>query len=114
MREKELAQILGESIADRRRRAGMTQEELAGVLDIATDTLSRMEKGRFSPKMGRLPDIANALHCSVADLFRGIDDKATDRASTIAYLLQPLSDEAQDTLVEMIALATRVMSKKDS
>jgi transcriptional regulator with XRE-family HTH domain len=112
MQEKELAKILGESIAARRRTAGMTQEDLAGILDIAPDTLSRMEKGRFSPKMGRLPDIARALHCSVADLFRGSDAKAEDRASTIAYLLEPLSDEAQEALVEMMTLAVRVMPKK--
>ena len=112
MREKELAKILGEAIAARRRTMNMTQENLAGILDIATDTLSRMEKGRFSPKMERLPDIANALHCSVADLFRGVDAKTADRASTIAYLLHPLADEAQEVLLEMLTLAVKVLPKK--
>ncbi|MDR0827661.1 MAG: helix-turn-helix domain-containing protein [Desulfovibrio sp.] len=112
MRDNALAKVLGEAISARRHEAGMTQEELAGILNIATDTLSRIEKGRFSPKMGRLPDIADALHCSVADLFRGIDAKATDRASTIAHLLNPLSDEAQETLVKMITMAVAVLPKK--
>lgn len=56
----------------------MTQEELAGILQIVPDTLSRMEKGRFTPKMSRLPDITQALNCSVADLFREADVKAED------------------------------------
>ncbi|MDR2051709.1 MAG: helix-turn-helix transcriptional regulator [Deltaproteobacteria bacterium] len=112
MRGKELAKILGGAIAARRRMSGMTQEDLAGILDIAPDTLSRIEKGRFSPKMERLPDIARALKCSVADLFRNSDAKTADRASSIACLLEPLSDEAQETLVEMLSLAAKVMPKK--
>jgi DNA-binding XRE family transcriptional regulator len=112
MREHDLAKIVGASIAVRRRMMGMTQEELAGILDITTDTLSRMEKGRFAPKMGRLPDIANALKCSVADLFREVDATAADRASTIACILRPLPKEAQEALVEMMALAAKVIPKK--
>ena len=87
----------------------MTQEELAEILDIAPDTLSRMENGRFAPKMGRLQSIAAALRCSVSDLFRDADEKAMDRASTIAEILKPLPDEAQTALVELMRQAVRVM-----
>ena len=109
MPNNDLIKILGESIADRRRKAGMTQEDLAVILKVATDTLSRIEKGRFAPKMSRLSDIADALGCSVADLFRKADEKAADRATTIAEILEPLPDEAQDALVELMAQAVRVM-----
>jgi DNA-binding XRE family transcriptional regulator len=90
----------------------MTQEELAAILDITTDTLSRMEKGKFAPKMGRLPDIAAALHCSIADLFREADAKAADRASTIACILKPLPAEAQEALVALMRQAAEVMLKR--
>jgi transcriptional regulator with XRE-family HTH domain len=111
MHDQNLAQILGESIARRRKSAGITQESLATTLGINPETLSRMEKGHFSPKMGRLPDIAEALHCSVADLFRKADSQYSDRASTIAELLKPLPNDVQDTIVEMIALLINVIRK---
>jgi transcriptional regulator with XRE-family HTH domain len=109
MPEKELAEIIGRAIALRRRAAGMTQEELADILGIAPDTLSRMENGRFAPKIGRMRDIAAALRCSVTDLFRESDEKTADRASTIAEILKPLPDEAQAALVELMRQAARVM-----
>ena len=112
MQDNDLTRIVGESIATRRRKAGMTQEELAGKLGIASDTLSRMEKGRFAPKISRFRDIASALNCSVVDLFRDADSNASDRASTIAQILKPLPDEAQEALVELMAQAVRVMIKK--
>lgn len=112
MRTYNLTKILGESIANRRHKAGMRQEDLAGILGIATDTVSRMEKGRFAPKMERLPDIADALGCSVADLFREADEKAADKASTIAEILKPLPDTAQEALVGLIRQAAGVMLKR--
>ena len=113
MQDNELIKIVGESIATRRRRAGMTQEELAGKLGIASDTLSRMAKGRFAPKISRFRDIASALNCSVADLFRDADNNASARASTIAQILKPLPDWAQDALVELMAQAVRVMTEEN-
>lgn len=105
MHDIDLIKILGEAIAVRRREKGLTQEELAGILKIAPDTLSRMEKGKFAPKMSRVPDIAQALGCSVADLFREADVKAEDRAATIAQILKPLPDEAQEAMVELVRQA---------
>lgn len=109
MRENDLIKMVGEAIAIRRRGAGMTQEELAEILNITPDTMSRMEKGRFAPKMGRLPQVAKALDCSVADLFRPTDLSASDRASTITNILKPLPDAAQEALVELMAQAVKVM-----
>lgn len=113
MQDNELTKIVGESIARRRRKTGMTQEDLAGKLGIASDTMSRIEKGRFAPRISRFRDIAGALGCSVADLFRDADEKTADRASTIAEILKPLPDEAQEALVELMRQAVRVM-KSDS
>ena len=98
MSEKELPEIIGKAIAFRRREAGMTQEALADILGIAPDTVSRMENGRFAPKVGRLRELAAALRCSVADLFREADETTAGRASAIAEILTPLPDEAQAAL----------------
>ena len=61
MVEKELAQIVGENIATRRKRLGISQKELALAIDVTQDAMVRMEKGRIALKITRLPDIALAL-----------------------------------------------------
>lgn len=111
MEDKELIKVVGKTIATRRRALNMTQEALATILEIAPDTLSRMENGRFAPKMSRLRAIANTLECSVADLFRDTDEKATDRATTIIGILNTLPDEKQEALVDLIANTARLMQK---
>jgi len=110
MQDADIVKQLGANIALRRQYAGLTQEQLAASLDITADAMSRIEKGRFAPKLSRLPNIADALGCSVADLFRGLDKRALDRATTIADMLSPLPEEVQKALVELIANAAKVMN----
>jgi len=112
MHYTDIAKQLGANIAIRRQYARLTQEQLAANLDITADAMSRIEKGRFAPKLSRLPDIADALDCSVADLFRGLDKKTLDRATTIADMLSPLPEEAQKALVELVATAAKVMMSR--
>lgn len=111
MPNNKVIESLGKNIADRRRNKKITQEYLATALGIAPDTLSRIERGRFAPKMSRLSDISHALNCSVADLFRDTDMNAMDRATTIADILKTLSPEKQEILVELIANTARLMNK---
>jgi transcriptional regulator with XRE-family HTH domain len=50
-------------------RAGMTQAELAAVLNIEQSRVSAYETGRKSPPVHRLPAIAQALRVDVGQLF---------------------------------------------
>lgn len=113
MPEKALAQVVGENIAIRRRRLGLSQARLAETLDIGKDALSRMEKGIIAPKMSRLRDIANALGCPVADLFREQDESGTERLAAIAEAFTRLSSEKQQAVVDIVAELTRVMGTDD-
>ena len=112
MNEKDLAAVVGTNIAIRRRKLGFTQADLAEMLDVGQDALSRMEKGVISPKMGRLRDLAGALQCSVADLFREADEDATDRAAAIAEQLAQLTPEQQNAVVRIVEEAVRGMRGK--
>ena len=111
MADNDIAKLFGETIAERRRAMGMTQEGLANKLDLSNDAVSRMENGRMAPKMSRFKDIAEALGCSVADLFPKADGNASDRAATIMEILEPLPDDAQEALVDIVARTAQVMKK---
>ncbi len=59
----------GQRIKYYRQHAGLTQEEAAGRAKIATMTFQRLERGIGNPTIGSLEAIAEALNCSVADLY---------------------------------------------
>lgn len=64
--------ILGTNIRFYREARGMTQEELAHELCLGSrTTLSNWESGYSSPDAEFLPQIANALHVSIDELFMG-------------------------------------------
>lgn len=101
--EKDLSKILGANIAARRSRLGLTQAQLAELLDIGQDALSRMEKGIISPKISRLPVLASSLRCSVAELFRIPDETSPERAAAIQEILSVLPSEQQEDVLKIMS-----------
>lgn len=69
-----LACRVGANIAAYRKLKGLTQAQLAEILGIGTDSLCRIERGTIAPRFQRLEDIADALGCSVSDLFRSPEE----------------------------------------
>lgn len=59
---------LGERIKAARIKSGMTQEQLAAVLDTTKAAVSRYEAGKREPHLEQLTKIAKATHTSVAEL----------------------------------------------
>lgn len=92
---------LGQKIRARRKELGMTQEQLAEKLGIGHQALSRIEQGHMAPKMDRLPLLADALKCTVSDLFR--EKEALDYPDRIYDLFSGLSPKKQEFIFQHIA-----------
>jgi transcriptional regulator with XRE-family HTH domain len=60
---------LGLRIAELRRSKGLTQEQLAELVNCSVEFISLVERGVNSPSIAGLPDFANALGVEVRDLF---------------------------------------------
>lgn len=58
-----------EHVADLRKRAGLTQSELAARLGIAQGSVAKIESPGCYPTADKLPAIADALECSIDALF---------------------------------------------
>jgi transcriptional regulator with XRE-family HTH domain len=72
---------LGRRVADQRKRARLTQEELAERVGVTTETVSRLERGAVVPSLARLEAVASALGVELVDLFRVLDrESQKDRA----------------------------------
>lgn len=92
---------LGLKIRSRRKQLGMTQEQLAEMLGVGHQALSRIEQGHMAPKMDRLPALAKALQCTVSDLFR--DDSEPGYANRMNDLLSGLSHQKQDYIFQHLS-----------
>ncbi|MDR2744644.1 MAG: helix-turn-helix domain-containing protein [Desulfovibrio sp.] len=109
MRDFKLAEIVGKNISAQRQRYGISQKELAARLGITQDAMNRMEKGIIAPKMSRLPDLADALNCTVPFLFRDHGEESTELAEAIAAILRILPHDGQIALRELVEHTARVM-----
>ncbi len=54
----------------RRKNAAITQVELANILHVSQSTISAWESGENYPTADKLPIIAEALGCTIDDLYK--------------------------------------------
>lgn len=75
---------LGLKIKELRKRKGLTQEELAELIQMEQNSISVMESGRNFPTLGTLEKIAKVLDVNLSDFFDYdyIEDIDVIRAST--------------------------------
>ena len=100
--QKIVRAAFGANISERRRLLGISQETMAERVGISQESLSRMEKGFIAPRFERLQFFADAMGCSIHDLFRA-QSGASELAVTLEQVLSPLSDYEQRELVEAVA-----------
>jgi len=96
----------GAIISERRKILGLSQELLAERVDISQESLSRMEKGLIAPRFERLRLFAEALKCSIADLFRE-QGEVSEWAAAMEKVISPLSDCEQK---EVVAIVTKIVT----
>lgn len=109
--QKPLMASFGATVAEKRKLLGMSQESLAERVGISQESLSRMEKGFIAPRFERLQLFADALECSIPDLFR-IEGEASERAATIEKILSALSDDQQKEIVGIVATVAKLVAAR--
>ena len=109
--QKPVMASFGAIIAERRRLLGISQETLAERVGISQESLSRMEQGYIAPRFERLQLFADALRCSIPDLFR-VQIGPSEWAAMMERMLSPLSEREQKEIVEVVAkLVTLVAAR---
>lgn len=58
------------SLSDKRKAAGITQNDLADALCIDRSTIAKWETGKAYPRAALLPKIAQVLGCTVDELLK--------------------------------------------
>ncbi|MBR5428064.1 MAG: helix-turn-helix transcriptional regulator [Clostridia bacterium] len=78
-----LEQSIGKRIQENRKRAGLTQEQLAEKIGISTNYLSAVERGVYALSLEKLVAAMNILQCSADDLFQDVIDAGYKRKASI-------------------------------
>lgn len=81
-----------------RRAKGLTQEDLAGRLEMATESVSHIERGVTVPSLKTLAAAAEIMGIDIAELFAGLGDKrqVTAKRAELEGLLQRLGRDLDD------------------
>lgn len=101
-KSEQLIQTIGQAIAKYRQASGLTQAQLAEILGISNDAVSRMERGKTIPTVLRLLELSEIFHCEVADLVTETSNRSTDQAKVIEKLLQQLDSQQRSELLYLI------------
>lgn len=105
------ARDFGENIAARRHQLELSQSQLAEMVGMTQVSLSRIESGSATPKFQRLGMFAEALQCSVADLFTHITETEKNKGHLLAELLQILPPSWQNIVIQNTIQLTYTISK---
>lgn len=96
---------IGDRIAELRKKKEMSQEMLAGKLDISFQAVSKWENNISYPDIKLIPKIANILECSIGYLF-GENDKNCD-----SILIDKLPND--DTMRIVVARGKHILSSDE-
>lgn len=97
------AQKVGKRIQETRKSRGLTQSELAQMLDLSTKYISNIECRFKNPKLNTFVAIANALQCDANALLSDVLDTTTGQESgLVSQKLLALPTEEQRRLLRVL------------
>lgn len=74
MRDQEFLKQFGKRIAEVRKKKGLTQEQLADLVDVHRTYIGFIEQGKRNPVIANIYKISRALKVSLKDLFSTFKD----------------------------------------
>lgn len=99
MTDAELAIYIGAKIKEFRLLRGLTQKELAKLVNIGDTTIANYEKGYRTPKKNTMFDLANAFNVSIDDLFPPIQKDTPSTTSQIQSIYDQLAPPRQSKVL---------------
>ena len=103
----ELGLALGKAIAAKRKSMGLSQKELAVLVDVDGESISRFERGTVVPSLHRLERVAKSLNMGVGDLLSISSPLPEDQTQQLLQLMQRLSSRDRKILMDLAELLTK-------
>jgi transcriptional regulator with XRE-family HTH domain len=94
---------IGQTIRERREKVGLTQAKLGNAIGVTFQQVQKYERGTNRVSAATLLKVADALGCSVADLYGDPDPEGHSMSErAILKLWQDLREPERDAVVAMI------------
>lgn len=100
--QQELAKQIGLSIAKNRKKLGLSQAQLAELMGLSNDAISRMERGGIMLNVPRLLEFSKIFGCSIADLLGEHSQEIDEQAQYLSRILNQLDVVDRQKLLEFI------------
>ncbi|WP_301098924.1 helix-turn-helix transcriptional regulator [Otariodibacter sp.] len=101
-KNRQIMQTIGQAIAKYRQAVGLTQAQLAEILGIGNDAVSRMERGTTVLTVLRLFELAEIFKCEVADLITDGSNRSIDQARSLEKMLLQLNECERTELLLLV------------
>ena len=110
---KTTKELLGERIRELRKSRGLTQEQLAELIDVEQKHVSRLELGKSFPTIERLERLAHALDIPLRDFFdfNHLADSNT-LTQNIEEILAGLNEENTKIFYKMLISVAKSLQDK--
>lgn len=106
---KRLKQKLTENLRAARNRVGLTQEEVASGVGMATEVYGRMERGLILPSLPSLVRMSQVLHADPSELLGQVDTTPAAAHVSMVSLISRLDDTPEmRRLIRHASNASRV------
>jgi transcriptional regulator with XRE-family HTH domain len=107
-----LAHRLGRNLSHYRKRARLTQEQLAEAIQVEVATVSRYETGATLPSLVTLEAVAALLRVSIADLLTEETPSQSDDGEQIRVMLELLSPDERQAVLEVLTTLVGFLRKQ--
>jgi transcriptional regulator with XRE-family HTH domain len=97
-----LSKAVGERVRGRRKKLGLTQEELAHRANIHTSYIGQLERGLRQPSLRVLACVAEALEMQLADLLRERPRADSPLLRELQRTLGTLSPAQQQVILDIV------------
>lgn len=106
---------VGKRIKQRREELGMTQEQFAEKLGVATNYISTIERGASFPRYEKLVMILNGLQASADAIFCDVLDYSNDhKASELSTKIEKLPPDEQKRILGMVELMIKQATENNT
>ena len=102
--EIDLGKALGRVIAQKRKSMSLSQNELAGMIDVDAETISRFERGAVVPSLLRLNALAKAMDVSLGTLLSQSSQFADDQTNELLLTMRTLDPSDRKMLMDISQL----------
>ncbi|CAJ0730528.1 MAG: helix-turn-helix transcriptional regulator [Ralstonia sp.] len=107
-----VANRLGKAIARERMARELTQEQLAELLGVEQETISRFERGSTLPPLPRLIQLADVFNVPLESLLRTTTGRPADEAVDISKMLAKLDGDGRDFVRRWVTEMCEKLARK--